>query len=101
MGIEMIWSCGIWTVREGRDAEFVDAWREFAQWSQTQFGGARAWLLRDRAAARTYMTVGPWPDEETIEAWRSSPGFRDRVGAIRSLVEAFEPRTYDEVTSVG
>jgi quinol monooxygenase YgiN len=97
----MPWSCGRWTVKEGLETAFVDAWTEFARWSAQEFRGGRAWLLRDRAAPRTFLSVGPWPDNELMASWRGSPGFATRVAGLRRLLESFEPMTLDEVATSG
>lgn len=98
----MVWTSGTWRVKPGCEDEFVAAWREFATWSSAAFpGGAHAWLLRDREAAGTFVSVGPWPDDASVEAWRASDGFRERIGRIRALLDGFEPRTLDEVVAVG
>ena len=96
----MVWTSGTWRVKAGREDEFVGAWGEFARWSQAAFAGGHAWLLRDRADPRVFLSIGPWPDDEVIERWRSSEGFRDRIGRIRDLLESFEPRTLEEVIVV-
>jgi len=97
----MPWSSGRWVVKAGKESAFVEAWADFARWSAGEFPGARAWLLRDRASPRSFLSVGPWPTEETMAAWRASDGFAARVTAIRELLESFEPATLDEVATSG
>ena len=92
----MVWTSGVWTVRPGQEDAFAAAFREFAEWSRRAFGGSRVWLLRQRDRPNVYISLGPWPDDATIAAWRASPGFQERVGAMRALLESFEPRTFDE-----
>lgn len=97
----MVWSSGTWTVKPGHEDQFAEAWREFATWSLTTFApGTRAWLLRDRDRPGVFVTVGPWPDDEAMAAWRASAGFRERIARMRELLDAFQPNTLDEVLSV-
>ncbi len=96
----MVWSSGTWTVKPGREDEFAEAWREFATWSAREFEGGHAWLLRDRDRPGVFVTVGPWPNDEVMAAWRASAGFRERIGRIREMLDGFEPRTLDEVLEV-
>ncbi len=96
----MVWTSGSWTVKPGYEKEFVDAWLEFATWSKAEFAGSQAWLLRDRDRQNVFVTVGPWPSDAAIATWRASAGFGERIGRIRSMLEAFEPRTLDEVASI-
>jgi heme-degrading monooxygenase HmoA len=97
----MAWSAGRWTVKAGREADFIRAWTEFARWSATTFPGSRAWLLRDRADPTSFLSVGPWRREPDLHAWRKSEGFSERMPTIREMPEGFEPMTLDEVASVG
>jgi quinol monooxygenase YgiN len=100
-----VWTSGAWTAKDGRAEDFVAAWSEFAEWSaRTQHPERRAWLLRDREHPNVFVSIGPWPSEAAVEAWRADPGFRQRVVRIRELLESFEPRTLDpilEVTELG
>jgi heme-degrading monooxygenase HmoA len=96
----MVWTSGIWTVSPGQEAAFVEAWGEFARWSQETFPGAHAWLLRDRDEPNVFMSIGPWSSDEDVAMWRNSLGFRERVGHIRGLVMSFEPHTLDEVFAI-
>jgi heme-degrading monooxygenase HmoA len=96
-----VWSSGLWRVKPGRETEFVEQWQAFASWTAQLFPGAHAWLLRDREQPNEFVSVGPWPSDDAIAEWRSDPGFVQRIGAIRQLLESFEPRTLDRVASAG
>lgn len=96
-----VWSSGNWIVTAGREDEFVDAWREFAEWSAGAYGSARAWLLRDRERPNRFLSFGPWPSDEVIAEWRADPGFRDRIGRLRGLLDSFEAATLDPVATIG
>lgn len=96
------YSSGVWIAKPGREAEFVAAWQEFATWSlQTFEGGSWAKLLRDRAQANRFVSIGPWDSLEVIEAWRSHPGFAERVGRIRPMLESLEPSTLEAIVEIG
>jgi heme-degrading monooxygenase HmoA len=98
--VSEVWAAATWTVRAGREEEFIEAWREFAEWSAAAHGPARAWLLRDREDVRRFVSIGPWPSEDAIVAWRDDPGFGERIRPIRELLEALEPRTLDPMVAV-
>lgn len=93
---------GVWTVKPGREQEFVAAWAELAEWTADEVPGSGwARLLRDTAAPNQFRSFGPWRDTEAIEAWRALPGFQQRVERIRGLLGGFEPHTLDLVVEVG
>lgn len=96
------YSSGVWIAKPGHEAEFVAEWRAFAQWSLDTIGGAEwAKLLQDLGQSNRFVSFGPWDSLERIEAWRSHPGFAERVGRLRALIESLEPSTLEAVAEVG
>ena len=97
-----IYTCGTWTVKRGREDDFVAAWEEFAQWSSRNIAGARwATLLQDDENPSRFLTVGPWESEEAVAEWRASQGFRERIGRIREMLEGFEPGVFRRRAGIG
>jgi heme-degrading monooxygenase HmoA len=92
-----VYTLAVWTVRPGREDEFVTLWRELGDWTLNTFTEATGTLLRDRDAPNRFVSFGPWDSLDTIERWRSSPEWQDVAGRIRNLLESFEPGTYDLV----
>ena len=94
---------GIWQVKPGSEDDFITAWQEMADWTMREVQGAEpgGTLLRDREQPSRFVSFGPWPDEQTIAAWRGSAGFQERVGRIRGLLEDFSPATLDPVAVQG
>jgi hypothetical protein len=93
-----VWTHGIWTVRPGREAEFVDAWRRLLPLG-TALGAGEPKLLRDRERTNVFVSFGPWPDVETIERFRGE--LRPRIGDMNDLLEDFQASTLDEVYPSG
>jgi heme-degrading monooxygenase HmoA len=96
----MVWTSGLWTVKPGREDEFIAGWAEFAQWTRTVFPGTRAWLLRERDRPSVFMSLGPWPSDDVITDWRASSGFTERIKRLREMLVSFEPRALDQVVVV-
>jgi heme-degrading monooxygenase HmoA len=97
-----LYTCGTWTVIAGREDDFVAAWQDLADWTAAEIAGA-SWanLVQHQEKPNVFLSFGPWESPESIAAWRESEGFRERVGRIRDLLEAFEPGTYELRASVG
>jgi heme-degrading monooxygenase HmoA len=96
------YTSGTWTVKPGREEEFIAAWQELADWTWREIPGTGwAKLLRDRESPNRFVSFGPWESLEAIESWRGHDGFGERVGPLRELLEAFEPRTLEQVAGVG
>lgn len=89
-------------MKPGRADEFIAAWKEFAEWSAANTAGA-GWvkLLRDSDDENRFLTVGPWESREAIDAWRALPGWKERIGRIRELLDGFEASTLEAVVELG
>lgn len=98
---ESLYTLGIWIVKAGKEDEFIEAWRNFAEWTKSSFAGASSVvLLRDRNDSRRFVSVGPWRSDKDVQEWRASEGFRMRVEELKPLLEGFEPGSYTEVLSL-
>lgn len=97
-----LYTHGEWTVKEGREEEFVAAWEELARWTEDHVDGASwAKLLRDREEPHRFISFSPWRDAEAVAEWRERPGFQARVATLQELVSSFVPRTMDLAAEVG
>ena len=86
-----------WQVKPGSEEEFVQRWRDWAEWSHRQGLRAHARLLRDVESPGTFISFGPWETIGAVRSWRAEPGYQERVARLQELVEGFEPRTLVEV----
>ena len=99
---EELFTCGTWTVRAGREDDFVAAWTDLAEWTTENFEDAGwARLVQQRDEPRRFLSFGPWPSEELVAEWRGSDGFRQRVGHMQEMLESFEPGLFDARAQVG
>ena len=89
-----IWTHGVWHVKEGREDEFVEAWRALVPVGQA-FGGGEPKLLRDRDRPNVFVSVGPWPDLNAIDRFRTE--LAPRAREMGDAVERLEASTLDEV----
>ena len=97
-----VYTCGVWTVRSGHEDEFVEGWRAFAEWATATFArSGRPTLLRDRDRPNRFMFFGPWESLDAVDEFRGHPGFQERVGRLRELLEGFEALTFDAVVDSG
>ena len=79
------YTMGTWVTQPEKEDAFVAAWREFADWTSREVGGATsALLLRDVAEPRRFVSIGPW---ESLEASRSASAKR---GSSRSRLRRRE-----------
>ena len=94
-----VWTHGNWTVKPGREAEFVAAWKEMLELATADPGipDSSPTLLRDRDQPNVFVSFGPWPDAGAVARFRASDVFRAGVDRMQELLESFETQTLDEV----
>lgn len=94
------YTLGIWTVRDGSEEAFLLEWRAFALWSsKNQPGACSAFLLRDRDHPEKFVSYGPWADSAATNRWRSTLEFKNFVGKVKKLCDAFEPHSVELVAT--
>lgn len=91
---------GVWVVKPGADAAFVEEWTRFAGWAATFEGSTTLRLGRDLASPNRYVSFAAWTDPEAAHAWKQSPEFRERMGKVQQHVEGFEPAEVSVVAVV-
>src|SRR5215203_858279 len=92
------YTSGIWTVKPGREEDFVARWRELAEWASVEFPGAgRPTLLRDMDQSHRFVSFGAWQNLEQIEAFRRHAEFARPVA--HSVVES-PARDQDESSTL-
>jgi heme-degrading monooxygenase HmoA len=94
------YSSGAWTVKEGEGEEFVAAWTVFARWLRTMPGAGTARLTRDLNEPRRYLSFAPWESADAMQAWKSNPEFRERMGSVQRHVAEFAPSEFELVSEV-
>ena len=95
-----VYTLAVWTVKPGREDEFVRGWRALAAGTKADFPAARGTLLRDRDRPNVFISFGPWDSLDQVERWRTSDTFTARVGALRALLEDFAPHTMDLAVAI-
>ena len=90
-----VYTVGIWTVKAGREAEFVAAWQTMGEATLVEFPDAHGTLLHDPDKPGRFISFGPWESLDQVQAWRASAAFREGVAAIGELLDGFEPGTYE------
>jgi quinol monooxygenase YgiN len=96
------YTAGSWKTKPGLEDEFVRRWVDLAEWTLAEgLGSGRPVLLRDTGDPTRFVSYGAWESMEQIERWRAHPGFQERVGKLREVLEDFEPQTLELVAEPG
>ena len=82
------YSAGDWTVKEGKEAEFIERWSSFTKWSAENAPGAESFLLIQALDnPRHFLSVGSWQDTDSVRAWRQRPEFGELFSKCRELCD--------------
>jgi heme-degrading monooxygenase HmoA len=93
---------GVWNVKKGKEQEFINAWKEMAEWTSKNMDGVSAHLLQDSQDQSRFISVGEWVNESNIQKWRESNEFKKAFEKINNLLaESSQPHNMKEVASVG
>jgi heme-degrading monooxygenase HmoA len=96
------YSIGAWTIKPGRENEFVSTWNDFAQWTtELTAGESMGTLVQDVEEPRLFYCFWPFETEEGIKKWRSEPKFREFMMRMRAFCESWRPSIARVVGTVG
>jgi heme-degrading monooxygenase HmoA len=89
-----LFTSATWLVKEGKETNFIAAWKDFAEWtSRSGLSAGTGHLLQDSANSRSFLSFGPWGSLEEIQRWRNAPEFQAFLATARELCEQVQPRT--------
>jgi heme-degrading monooxygenase HmoA len=87
-------------VKEGREADFEQAWRDIAEDVRRAPGNIRQALLRDPEDPRTFVVTSDWESREAFGEFERSPE-QDRLTApLRELRESGGMTIHDLVVHI-
>ena len=84
-------TCGIWTVQEGNEEEFVARWTALVNSAKALPGAESFHLIQDRSDPRRFISFGAWNDWAAADTWRGSDEFSGAMRACRELCVDFRP----------
>jgi heme-degrading monooxygenase HmoA len=86
-----IFTSGRFEVEPGNEEAFIDAWSEFAAWASRRPGAQTLRLFRDVRNTGRFISIGQWDNAEAVQAWKSSPEFKERIARVVKQATEFEP----------
>jgi heme-degrading monooxygenase HmoA len=94
------YSSGNWRVREGEQQEFIARWSEFVEWTKANLSGSNEVVLIQQVSdPQHFLSFGRWDGQDSIDAWRQSPEFAEKLGRCRELCDDFEANDYELAAS--
>ena len=96
-----MYTCGVWTAKEGREDEFARRWQETMDRVALEHPNLKFMLLRDRDNPRRFLSLAEgWRTQDDIETARESPQFQDAMASIWRMLESGEMSTLDLVAAI-
>jgi hypothetical protein len=90
---EQLYTLGVWHVKEGREAEFVIAWKElgavFASLPQPPSG--KGVLIQSVTDPTLFYSFGPWRSASDVAAMRADSRAQAGIQKIRDLCTEATP----------
>ena len=98
---KQLYTLGFWSVKRGKEGEFITAWESFARWTMQNQSGTvgDAQLLQDIADQQRFISFGAWEGMERVQEWRQRPEFKEFFIKAKELCEDIQPRTLKVVAS--
>jgi heme-degrading monooxygenase HmoA len=95
------WASGDWEVKEGKEEEFVERWKDWLGWSSQNVAGfVSATLIRDVENPRHFVSFSAWKDAASRDAWKNSPGFGEKFPTVRELCDEFQGGDFHRMVSL-
>lgn len=78
------YTCSIWSVKQGEEDGFIQAFHRFADKATKDFGAREGMILRDTDEPTRFIVIRRWDKAESLLAWAASEDMRvlfEPVGA--------------------
>jgi len=103
-----VFAVGLWTVKEGREDTFIDAWMALGDRLRQDFPERRATLLHDRDQPNLFISFGPSDSLDKLERRREAIGtlaqesdtVSERTAALYDNLDHLELHTLDYVGEI-
>lgn len=92
---EQIYTLGAWHVKEGKQQEFIEAWKELGE----LFGAlpdppGKGILIQSTSNTALFYSFGPWNSMEAVEAMRNNPEAQQGIRKLIDLCTEATPGSY-------
>jgi hypothetical protein len=92
---EQIYTLGAWHVKEGKQEEFIVAWKELGE----VFGSlpdppGKGVLIQSTSNPELFYSFGPWNSMEAVEAMRNNPEAQQGIRKLINLCTEATPGSY-------
>ena len=98
---EVIYATGIWSVKKGKEEEFLKIWTYLANWTKAnEMCSISVVLLQDLEQKNLFMSFGPWKSLECVQAWRQQPEFKAAFEKLKEVCDEIKSSTMKSVLNI-
>jgi hypothetical protein len=96
-----VFTLGVWRVREGRESEFVEAWKLLGEtFRRLPHPPGPGTLVQSLDDPRLFYSFGPWRKLEDVTEMRAHPDTPAALGRLAALCDESKPGTFRVVARV-
>jgi len=89
------YASGDWTVKAGKEEEFIRAWAEFGEWTKATSPGLEAMvLIRGIEEPRHFVSYSIWDEPASRSAWKGLEEFQEHFARCVALCDDFRGGDY-------
>lgn len=98
---EVIYATGIWSVKQGKEEEFIKIWTDLANWTKAnEMCSISVVLLQDLEQKNLFMSFGPWKTSMCVQAWREQPEFKAALAKLKEVCDEIKLSTMKSVFNI-
>ena len=90
-----VYTLGVWRVKDGKQSEFIEAWKEVGRhFRSLPEPPGEGTLVQGVDDPQQFYSFGPWPSLDAIQAMRSHADTPRVLGKLMDLCEEGKPGTF-------
>ncbi|BBL64572.1 antibiotic biosynthesis monooxygenase family protein [Methanosarcina mazei] len=98
---ELAYFAGIWSVKQGKEEEFLKNWTDLANWTKAnEKCSIGIVLLQDLEQKNSFMSFGPWKTPACVQAWQQEPEFKAILAKLKELCDEIKLSTMKSVFNI-
>jgi hypothetical protein len=95
-----IYTLGVWRVKEGKQDQFVEAWKRLGRvFHNLPHPPGEGTLVQSLDEPQQFYSFGPWRTLDDVLAMRSDPDARREIGTLMELCDVARPGTFRVVAT--
>lgn len=101
MAGEFTYAVEIWSVKQGKEEEFLKIWTDLANWTKAnEMCSISVILLQDLEQKNLFMSFGPWKTLACVQAWRQQPEFKAAFMKLKEVCDEIKTSTMKSVYNI-